>query len=86
VFPRQGLGGSGGMQMPMPVTPVTPNMPGSGAGPMRRMNPQTPIMSRQNRMSFKRGGKVRKSGRAKLHKGEQVLSKRESKKYRSKER
>jgi len=32
--------------------------------------------------SFKRGGKVKKTGPAKLHKGERVLNKKEAKKYR----
>lgn len=32
--------------------------------------------------SFKRGGKVRKTGIAKVHKGERVLTKKQAKKYR----
>lgn len=42
-------------------------MGGGGAGMMR---------------SFKRGGKVAKTGPAKLHKGEKVLTKRQAKKFR----
>ena len=32
--------------------------------------------------TFKRGGKVKKTGRAKVHKGERVLTKKQDRKYR----
>jgi len=79
------MGGGGGM----PVSPVgSPMSMGMGMGaerPQRRvserggmMNPMLP--------SYKRGGKVKKTGPAKLHKGERVLTKRQAKKGRAKER
>ena len=37
-------------------------------------------------MQFKRGGKVRRTGMAKVHKGERVLTKKQQRRYRSKGR
>jgi hypothetical protein len=37
-------------------------------------------------MNFKRGGKVKRTGRARVHKGEQVLTAKQGKRYRSKKR
>jgi hypothetical protein len=54
-------------------------MAGAMAGGGRRFGMQ-PVMP--GRASYKRGGKVKKTGPAKLHKGERVLTKRQAAKYR----
>jgi hypothetical protein len=77
-----GLGGGGGLRMGGPVdlsgrrAPVStlPIRGGGIGGDMGSMR------------SFKRGGKVKRTGKAKLHKGEQVLPAKEARKYRDKKR
>ena len=51
----------------------TPNPQGSGVDPALTGAADPP--------SYKRGGKVKKGGRAKVHKGETVLTAKQSKKY-----
>jgi hypothetical protein len=65
----------------MPFDPVRARVagdigrPGDGGwgGDMRRIDPSRPLGS------FKKGGKVKKTGKYKLHKGERVLTKKQAK-------
>lgn len=51
-------------------------------GMVRQYDPSTDTVGAPQVPSYKRGGKVRKTGLAKLHRGERVLTKRQAKKYR----
>lgn len=65
----------------MPVSPVGSPMQSMGMGaehPQRRVSERGGLMNSMM-PSYKRGGKVKKTGPAKLHKGERVLTKRQAK-------
>lgn len=67
----------GSMMQARPMTGMGGATGGMG-GAGRRLGMQ-PVAGR---MSYKRGGKVKKTGMARLHKGEQVLTKRQAGKMR----
>jgi hypothetical protein len=48
---------------------------------MARSIPSGKLKNYQGMHSYKKGGKVKKTGLAKLHKGERVLTKKQAKKY-----
>ena len=80
MFPRQSTGGGGGGMAMTPIS-LAPNF-NTGMGPQRQRSARG--MPMESMPSYKRGGKVKKTGPAKLHKGERVLTKRQAGKVRVK--
>lgn len=54
---------------------------GSSSGGKKKKAFSPPLVEDFAGDSYKRGGKVKRTGPAKLHKGERVLTKRQAKKY-----
>jgi hypothetical protein len=63
-----------GMNPGMPRAPIDARNP--GIGPARTMDPRMGFQQPGGPLlgSFKKGGKVKKTGKYKLHKGEKVIS------------
>ena len=83
MFPKQSMGGGGGMPFSPVGSPMSMNM--GAERPQRRVS-ERGGMTNPMLPSYKRGGKVKKTGPAKLHKGERVLTKRQAKSRKMKER
>lgn len=58
----------------------------SGSKPVQNKTDYSTGYDPSNTEGFKKGGKVRKTGLAKVHKGERVLNRKQARKYEAKKR
>jgi hypothetical protein len=70
--------GAGLLKALSPLYAIISGAMGGGGGKKKKKSPpSTPGQPQE----FKRGGKVRKTGKAKVHKGERVLTAKQTKRY-----
>lgn len=67
-----------------PIDKATVNSIGSKSDNVGSYNKQYPASGQAQPNSYKKGGKVKKGGMAKVHKGERVLTKKQSMKFEKK--